>query len=199
MPTLKKKRIPKYLTTFELTQFFSVIENFKDRLIFMLIYYHGLRVSELCNLNIVDMKQGADKEWYIYIEALKNGECFDHALAHQLIQPLTAYLAVRKRYNHPSGALFISQKNNRFSRWAVEQKYIKYARMASIPREKCSVHKLRHSIAVHLYSSGAESLDVKKHLRHQSFRSTEIYLNVMNEARLKKQRKLFHGEYVVNV
>ena len=51
----EKKTVYKVLTKEELSTFFNVIENYKFKTIFMLIYGSGLRIGEVVNLRVEDI------------------------------------------------------------------------------------------------------------------------------------------------
>ena len=51
----KKKTVYKVLTKEELSTFFNVIENYKFKTIFMLVYGSGLRIGEVVNLRVEDI------------------------------------------------------------------------------------------------------------------------------------------------
>ena len=60
----------KYLTKEQTTQFFSVIEDLRDRALFAVIYHYGLRVSEATLLQLEDVDFERER---ILITRLKNG------------------------------------------------------------------------------------------------------------------------------
>jgi integrase len=62
--------LPKYLTQDELKRFFAAIESARDRALFGLIYYYGLRVGEALMFTLDDVNFTNHR---ITIRRLKNG------------------------------------------------------------------------------------------------------------------------------
>jgi len=146
---------------------------FRDAAILELFYSSGLRISELCSLNVADLDplsetvkvrgKGA-KERVVPV-----GEPALNAIARY-----TREAAVR------SGSLFISKRRSRITVRAVDQLLHRYLKLSSIPFQ-LTPHKLRHSFATHLLDAGADLRSVQSLLGHASLSTTQIYTHLTRE------------------
>jgi site-specific recombinase XerD len=182
-------KLPVCLTIPEKERFFKVIKASRDRAIFGLMYYHGLRASEPGRLAHSDFRQGSSLNLdRLKITTLKGSVSCECALVPAAAQMLRAW--VRKR-GHQEGPLFPSRQRGPISRFRVFQLMRRYCAAAGIPREKWHPHTLKHSTAIHLLSDKREGLvDVQRHLGHRDIKSTMRYLETLdsefNEARIRR-------------
>ncbi len=162
------------------------ILQIRDRALFEMIYGSGLRVSEVTGLNIGNLD-------------IRNGEA--HILGKgekERIVPLTepsvltirAYLAVRNRLVPKKGhedALFLGHRGTRLTARGVS--YLLRKRLASSGLdEKMGPHALRHSLATHLLSAGADLRIIQELLGHASVRTTQKYTHVGIDALVRAYR-----------
>ncbi|MBU3170783.1 tyrosine-type recombinase/integrase [Clostridium estertheticum] len=56
--TIQPTKLPAVLSPEDFKSIFDVTENLKHKAILMMVYSSGLRVSEVCNLNITDIDSG---------------------------------------------------------------------------------------------------------------------------------------------
>ena len=179
-----KKALPKYLT---LEQSIALLESVKgenkerDYCILTLFLNCGLRLAELCGLNMNDINfenetmivtGKGNKQRLVYL----NNAC---------IKALKDYLAVR-----PAGslkgderkALFISRLNKRIGRQAVQLMVYHYLEEIGLSGQHYSVHKLRHTAATLMYQHGeVDVLILKDMLGHEQLSTTEIYTHLENK------------------
>jgi len=147
----------------------------RDRAVLELLYATGIRVGELCGLDLPDLDQarrvvrvlgkGAKER------AVPYGEPADQALADWL------------RLGRPSlttpasgQALLLGARGGRLHPSVVRRLVAGYARAAGLPAT--SPHGLRHSAATHLLEGGADLRSVQELLGHSSLASTQIYTHV---------------------
>lgn len=144
----------------------------RDRAIMEVLYASGLRVSELCGLNISDVddafvqvrgKGGKERIVPIAASAVK---WIDHYLLH-----------FRERSPKVSEALFVSPRGERLDRIAVWKRLKFYAKKAGIGKV-ISPHTLRHSFATHLLENGADLRVIQEMLGHASIATTERYTHI---------------------
>ncbi|HLL67084.1 MAG TPA: tyrosine recombinase XerC [Micromonosporaceae bacterium] len=147
----------------------------RDRLVLELLYGTGVRVSELCGLDLssVDrarrvvrvLGKGAKERSVPY------GVPAERALGDWLASGRPA-LAVPTS----GAALLLGARGARLQPTTVRRLVAGYARSAGLP--DTSPHGLRHSAATHLLEGGADLRSVQEILGHASLASTQIYTHV---------------------
>ncbi len=180
----RPKRLPKHLTLDESVQLLESVDGnnkVRDYCIVTLFLNCGMRVSELCGLNLssfdpnltkVNVIGKGNKERIIYI----NDAC---RLA------LNEYLEIRQKLKVKSGdsdALFVSRNRNRLSVQTVQWLINKHLKAAGLGNLNMSVHKLRHTAATIMYQHGKTDVRVLKDiLGHEQLSTTQIYTHVSDE------------------
>ncbi len=162
-------RIPEILTQSEIKTLLSHVTLDKYRLMFMLMYSAGLRISEVVKLTVNDIDS---TEHVIIVRQGKGNKDRYTPLSHHMLSELRHYW---KRYR-PVDFLFLSQKTKQpISTRNVRTFFAKaLAKMKS--KKHVTVHSLRHSFATHLLEGGTDLIDIKQCLGHASFSSTVRYL-----------------------
>jgi site-specific recombinase XerD len=195
-PRHYKKGAENYLTTAEIQLFFKQIKDVRDIAMFSLMYFFGLRVSEMCDLKMGDIDL---KNKLIYIFAKKGGISGNYRLNQNAIDKLMPYLKIRNKMELDSPYLFISKKKNRISRNQISTLTLKYCEMAELPRKSSFSHIFRHSIAIHLASAGVDLPTVQMILRHKDIKTTMHYFGFMNESKLKLQEEAMDTKYIAKI
>ena len=173
------KRKPVYLSMDEATNFIQTIEhqqhNVRDHCMMTFLLHLGLRVSELCALDI-DSLQGrrlsvvgkGDKERIVYL----NDSC---------IQALELYLQERTSFKGQGDEpLFVSQKGTRFARQTVAR-IVKRINAQAGNSKKITPHKLRHTSATLMYKAGVDIRSLQAILGHTSVATTQIYTHIEDD------------------
>lgn len=170
----------KYLTTARVESFFRAIprEEHRDRLMFDVIYRHGLRRTEATLLR--DENTHGDRIW---IGRIKNGVSGEYPLHPVTRTLLTTYRAVRLNPKSPYLLTSRQSREKPLSPSTINQRFKKYASKAGIPKDLRHVHVLRHSIAVHLLNANWGAEDVQDWLGHKCISSTMVYAKVSNQRR----------------
>jgi integrase/recombinase XerD len=151
----------------------------RDRAILELMYGAGLRVSELCGLDVddVDLEEG-------YVKALGKGgkerevpigRFARDAVGAWLTSGRPALASARSR-----AALFLNSRGGRLTRQSVWRLVARAAEAAAVGRP-VTPHDLRHSFATHLLDGGADVRVVQELLGHASVATTQIYTLVTRE------------------
>lgn len=174
------KRLPKYLNFEESKRLLEAVNGKhreRDYAILTLFLNCGLRLSELVNININNIKNNTltvigkgNKERTIYL----NNAC---------IKAIERYLQVRPKDGvKDKNALFLSERKQRISNKTVQHIVKKYITEAGLDPERYSTHKLRHTAATLMYKYGKVDIRaLQQILGHESVATTEIYTHVDNE------------------
>jgi integrase/recombinase XerD len=184
LPTISNDRkLPIVLSYEELRRLFFAPQRLKQRVLLMLIYSGGLRVSEVCNLKISDID--SDR---MLIRVAKSKGKYDRYV------PLSAYaLEGLRKYvqsSKPKVYLFNGRvKGEQLGTSAVQQSFRLAAKNGKINKD-VSVHSLRHSFATHLLEQGVDIVTIKELLGHATIETTMMYLHVAKTDRVRAHSPL---------
>lgn len=177
-----KQALPKHLTLEDSLELLNSVEGpYKERdyCILTLFLNCGLRLSELCALNLSSISGDGtltvvgkgNKERMVYL----NSACLD---------AIAKYLAVRPNEGVPAtdkNALFISRNKRRISPKTVQHIVKTYLEKSGLGNMGYSTHKLRHTAATLMYQHGNVDIRVLKDiLGHANLGTTQIYTHVSN-------------------
>jgi integrase/recombinase XerC len=159
----------------------------RDRAVLEMLYATGVRVSELCGLDLDDV-DAARRVIRVFGKGAKErsvpyGVPAQHALDDWL-RTGRAHLA-----QPGARALFVGVRGGRLQQTVVRRVVAAAAQAAGLPHT--SPHDLRHSAATHLLDGGADLRAVQDLLGHASLSSTQIYTHVSTE-RLRAAFKQAH-------
>ena len=184
----KEKKLPKYLNYEEIEKLLNSIEmdkkeGIQERLIIELLYSTGIRVSELVNIKIKDIKI---KENQINILGKGNKERIV-LFGEKAKEIIKLYLNAYKedfQGNISNQYLLINKKGKQLTTNKVEL-IVKDVLRKSALKLNISPHTLRHTFATHMLDSGADLKSVQELLGHENLKTTAIYTHISNE-RLKQ-------------
>jgi integrase/recombinase XerC len=149
----------------------------RDRAILELLYAAGVRVAELCGLDVGDV----DPDRRRLLVKGKGGKERQCPLGIPAAEALTAYLEEVRPTMAPGArephALFFNRRGKRMTTRDVRGMVEKYRRQVLAGR-RASPHTLRHSFATHLMEGGADIRAVQKLLGHSSLANTQRYTHV---------------------
>jgi site-specific recombinase XerD len=178
--------LPRHLKDHEVQRLFEVIQDPRDRAIFMVMLRCGLRVAEVTDLTLGDLDLRRSK---ILVQNGKGRKGRVVYLSQDAQQALVAYLKVR-----PSTKIrkvFLAEKGpfrgQPISVRGIQKRLESYAQRA---RLNVSCHQLRHTMATQLLNADAELVTIQDLLGHSKITTTQRYCRVSN---LKVQRDYFRA------
>lgn len=163
------KKIQRYLTKEEIARLMNAIKNPKHKLMIVLLYSAGLRVSELTHLRIEDLKI---VEKYGFVRNGKGGKDRVFVIADRIEIALSTICESRKGEEY----VFVSNRGQRYSVVSIQKIVRNAAQKAGIENYKeIHPHTLRHSFATHLVENNYSITDVQASLGHKSPETSMIY------------------------
>ena len=167
----KNRLAERILTEEEVKKIISAVTNRRDRAIIRLLYFGGLRVSELCNLKWRDLKARGDAG---QITVFGKGDKTRVVLIGTSVWQELQQLKQNAKKDEP---VFVSAKGGHLCRSMVFH-IVKNAAGRAGLESNVSPHWLRHSHASHSLDRGAPIHLLQKTLGHSSVTITEMYLHV---------------------
>jgi site-specific recombinase XerD len=177
------KRLPVILSKSEIQQMLECERNPKHRLLLMLTYSSGLRVSEVVALKKehIDLNRKA-----IFIRAGKGRKDRYTLLSDRAANFIQEYYSL---YNI-DGWLFPGiPANHHLSIRAAQSIFEKTLQKSQIPK-LVSIHNLRHTFATHLLENGTDIKYIQELLGHLSLKTTARYTHVAHRDLLRIQSPL---------
>lgn len=195
-------KVPDFITKDQVTQLIDANDHVKqlirrkrNKAMVSLLFASGIRVSEMCNLNISDIK---GTSFTVIGKGSRARLCFiDDRTAYYLSSYLdmrrngyTLYWkdrgkdtkrvrAVHKPDNSP--ALFLDHRHKTRITPANVQEIFKNSRKNAGIQERVTPHTLRHSFATNLLQTNTNLFYVQQFLGHKSLDTTRQYLHVVNK------------------
>ena len=174
-PRIKQQDV-KYLKHNQVLRLLDSIDDPRDKLIVRTIYATGVRVSELCNMNIEDIdfdehtiriRGKGDKMRTVFIDDDTRAD-------------ILKFIG-----NRIEGPVFVGQQGKNISSRAIQHIFKNYAPSGITP------HKIRHSYASELYKRSKNLRVVQENLGHTSIKTTEIYLHTDIDERRQVYQQYF--------
>jgi len=188
------KKLPDVLSEKEISSIIGAIEESsqfyqRDRSMIEMLYSCGIRVSELCSLemsnlfledDLIRVMGKGNKERLLPIGG-RAKEYLNDYLIHSRIR-----LVKRTESSH----IFVSRNGKALTRAMVNNILNKWTRISGMNRS-VSPHMLRHSFATHLLEGGADLRFVQALLGHTDISTTQIYTH-LDKHYLKEIYKSHH-------
>ncbi len=187
-----EKRLPTYLDRAQTGRLFEWAESraagdefgpTRDLAILELFYSTGIRLSELCGMNLEDLDLLADQ---VKVRGKGRKERIV-PVGSRAVLALRRYLNLREavvgRPRTDRRAVFVSRLGKRLAARGVQR--IVHRMLDGIGGDGLRVHSLRHTFATHMLDAGADLRAVQELLGHASLSTTQIYTHTSVE-RLKK-------------
>lgn len=176
MPCLKSFRVEKLIASTKGSR-----NETRDRCFLLLMFRHGLRVSEACGLRL---SQVDTESRVLHVARLKKGLSTTHPLRGDELRVIKAWLVERRRMQSETDAFFISARRSPFSRktaWLFIRRYGEQAGL-SLPTYP---HMLRHACGFALADQGADTRLIQDYLGHRNIQHTVRY-TAANPARFER-------------
>ena len=192
-PKLPKK-LPDVLSEKEISLIINAIQESsqfyqRDKAIIELLYSCGIRVTELCNLemsnlfiheDLITVMGKGNKERLLPL-GVRSKKYLDDYIKHS-----------RNSHIKKSGSsfVFVSRNGNQLTRAMINIILNKWTQVSGL-KKSVSPHKLRHSFATHLLEGGADLRFVQALLGHSDISTTQIYTHI-DKHYLKEVYKIHH-------
>ena len=161
----------------------------RDVALLELLYATGIRVGELCALDIDDL----DRERNVVRVFGKGRKERVVPFGHPAARAIERWLALGRpqvRIEGSGAALFLGARGRRIDQRAVRQ--LVHDRVAGVDgAPDIGPHGLRHTAATHLLEGGADLRSVQELLGHASLATTQVYTHVTTE-RLRRAYQQAH-------
>lgn len=175
------KRLPNVMTVAQVAILMeqpdaSSPAGLRDKAMLELLYATGIRVSELVDLNLIDVNLEMG-----FLRCLGKGSKERIVpMGRTAVEAVDAYLLrgrVKLGRKKEQGAVFLNVHGGRLTRqgfWKILKKYVRQAGFEG----DITPHTLRHSFATHLLENGADLRAVQEMLGHSDISTTQIYTQV---------------------
>lgn len=186
--------IPKFLSLDEINRMLGAPDTNKptglrDRAMIELLYATGLRVSELCGVEIGDLEADLG---VIRVTGKGNKQRLV-PVGKEALTAISAYVeGGRNRIlkGRSSRYLFVTARGGKLNRKSFWKLLIQHGKKAGI-FHGITPHVLRHSFATHLVERGADLRSVQTMLGHADIATTQIYTHVVR-SRLREEFDRHH-------
>ena len=176
--------LPKHLRDEQVDLFLALVDDPRDKAMFLLMLRSGLRVAEVAGLTFeaIDFRRGK-----ILVQGGKGSKDRVVYVSKDAVRALVAYLKVRPKSR--SVYVFLVRKGpyrgQPLSIRSIQKRMKYHARKAAL---RASCHHLRHTMATQMLNAGADLTTIQDLLGHTSVITTQRYCKVSN---LKVQTDYF--------
>lgn len=178
-PPKGKKLLPATLDADQLASFLRIegddAVSTRDRAMFELFYSSGLRLAELCSMDIgtlADINQGE-----VRVEG-KGAKTRIVPVGRYARAAVQAWVKLRGQLASPGEqALFVGTRGKRIAHRTVQQRLSYWAKKQGVGQH-IHPHMLRHSFASHLLESSGDLRAVQELLGHADISTTQIYTHL---------------------
>lgn len=188
----REKRLPHWMSEEEVARLLELPRHSADRhalrdsALMELLYSSGLRIQELCQLNVEDLDL-----WTGMVRVFGKGARERLVpVGHLAQKTIHSYLERRPASLRRAAPLFLNHRGLRLSDRGARNIITKWVHQAAL-HQKISPHAFRHSFATHLLDRGCGLRSVQEMLGHRSLVTTQNYTHVSAE-RLRKVYEQAH-------
>lgn len=147
----------------------------RDLAMFELFYSSGLRLSELCGLDLTDLDL-SDRT--LIVRLGKGGKSRVLPIGSKAVAAIKSWLAERAKISPiTDNALFITSKGRRMGQRNIQQRLAQWCQKKGA-QQHVHPHMLRHSFASHMLESSQDLRAVQELLGHSNISTTQIYTHL---------------------
>jgi integrase/recombinase XerD len=180
--------IPEVMTPQEVEKLLNIEgKNFlslRDKALIELFYATGIRVSEACDLKIVDIAND-----FVKIKGKGEKERIV-PVGKKALLAIEEYLQSFRKNVDKDNYLFVSRNGKKMDRSNMWRRIKFYAKQKGIIKD-ISPHSLRHSFATHLLENGADLRVIQEMLGHSDISTTDRYTQI-SQSHIKRSFDHFH-------
>jgi site-specific recombinase XerD len=170
----ERQRLPRPVRQEDLDKFFAVIDDGRDRAMFLLMLRCGLRISEVAELLLADLY--LDEPHPRIVAHGKGAKERSVYVSTQAERALRDYLA--ERPSVPSDYVFLSYQGDGLSTTAIHKRLMVYRQQAGVD---LTAHRLRHSFANDLLTADTPVTTIQKLLGHRWLETTQAYVEANDQ------------------
>jgi integrase/recombinase XerD len=187
----RSQSVRRVFTQEEIRELYRAAQTLQERAILHIAYGCGLRVSEISDLNVEDIRPA---EKMVVVRCGKMGKRRLIPVNDRISADLQAFIFSDERKNELADSgrnadtaayLFYDRTGERMQKWTLNKRLKEMLGRTAFGKcltkeelVKIGVHTLRHSIASHLLENGMKTEQVRQFLGHSHIETTEIYTHV---------------------
>lgn len=181
----RPQELPRFLTVPEASELMETPDTSgplgaRNRAILELLYGGGLRVSEVCGLDMSDIEFA---DCTVRVRSGKGKKDRIVPLGNLALTAVRQYMDQRDKLRHPRThkqdpkALLLNHRGGRLTARSVAR-IVDRGCVEAGTRARISPHALRHSCATHMLDGGADLRTIQEILGHASLQTTQRYTHV---------------------
>ncbi|RLC05678.1 MAG: site-specific tyrosine recombinase XerD [Deltaproteobacteria bacterium] len=183
---LTKKEVQRLLAQPDI----ATLQGYRDRVAIEIFYATGIRVSELCGLDVYDVDVGKGTLMIRDGKGSKDRVVPMTATASEFTEGYMQKIRPKFLRGRSDAALILRNNGSRMDKFTMLWIVQRYAKWAKI-KKNVTCHGLRHTCATHLLEQGVNIRYIQQLLGHESLETTQIYTRV-DISSLKKAHQKHH-------
>lgn len=184
----KYSQVPKkeVLSQEQVKEIYKSLTDLRKKALFGLMCTTGVRVCEVANANIEDIKIHNGEVVLFLLRKKRDSKCEYVKLSPQVLEDIKNYIGDRT-----SGPIFISTSNNSIgkamSTTSLRKTIKDIFKRFGIYKDTISCHSLRRTFACISYENGSSIYDIKQVLSHANIQTTTRYLQQVDRDKNKTE------------
>jgi integrase len=195
------KKLPYAIDPEDVSRLLFAIKRIRDKALILLLLRTGLRIGELLNTRIDDIKLKDRK--IVILESGKNKIGRVGYFSDDAQKALRAWL---KKRDSSQQYLFYGKRKDFMNYTSVRTIFVNYLKKAGLSHKKYTLHCLRHTYASELLSAGISLESLQQLLGHSSVEVTRRYARLTDKSIANDyframsiiERGEIHGHYRFN-